>query len=149
MKTHAQAMAILAPKQARKRSVAAPKLFVAATWTLDSVTVPVRLVSEANASQREHWSHKHRRTKAVRGAVQAALMVHRAPPLPLDVTITRIAPRGLDDDNNVRACKAVRDQVAAWLGVDDRDPRVTWRYGQERGKPRTYGVKITWKEKRQ
>ena len=29
------------------------------------------------------------------------------------------------------------------LGIDDRDPRVTWRYGQERGGAREYAVRIT------
>lgn len=33
--------------------------------------------------------------------------------------------------------------VAAWLGVDDADPRVTWQYGQRRGE---YGVRIEIKE---
>lgn len=68
-----------------------------------------------------------------------------APPSPpLTVTITRIAPCELDDDNVVGSAKGVRDSVAKWLGVDDRTKRsgVAWRYEQTRGRPREYGVGI-------
>jgi hypothetical protein len=33
--------------------------------------------------------------------------------------------------------------VADALGIDDRDPRVTWRYDQRRGKRGQYAVEIT------
>lgn len=39
----------------------------------------------------------------------------------------------LDDDNLRSALKAVRDGIAEKLGIDDRDPRVEWRYGQRKG----------------
>lgn len=61
---------------------------------------------------------------------------------PVEVVLTRIAPRELDDDNLARSFKAVRDQVAVHLGVDDRSKLVTWRYAQEKGKPREYAVRI-------
>ncbi len=51
---------------------------------------------------------------------------------PLVCTLTRIG-RKLDDDNLASAFKAVRDQVAAELGVDDGSDAVAWRYAQERG----------------
>ena len=58
------------------------------------------------------------------------------------VTMTRLAPSsGLDFDGLTAALKSVRDGIADALGVDDRDPRVTWSYGQERAK--AYGVRIT------
>lgn len=60
----------------------------------------------------------------------------------LIVTIYRIAPRELDDDNLRGAAKAVRDSVAECLGIDDRDPRCTWNYGQIRGKVKEYAVRI-------
>ena len=48
-----------------------------------------------------------------------------------------LAAKQLDDDNLSSAFKAVRDAVAAWLGVDDspRSP-VRWKYAQERVKHR-------------
>lgn len=54
------------------------------------------------------------------------------PPLPVVVTLTRAAPRSLDDDNLAYAFKAVRDGVADGLGVRDNDPRVSWRYAQQK-----------------
>lgn len=54
---------------------------------------------------------------------------------PWTVTVTRVAPgSGLDGhDNLATACKHVIDEVAAWMGVDDRDERVEWRVEQEHG----------------
>lgn len=63
--------------------------------------------------------------------------------LPATVKLTRVAPsNGLDDDNLRGALKSVRDGIADALGVDDRDPRVTWEYDQRRGKPREYAVEV-------
>lgn len=115
------------------------------------MTIPIKTVSEANA--RGHWRSRHRRSKAQRAAVQAhwfvasihQLFVGAKLPSPWVVTLTRIAPSsGLDDDNLRSALKAVRDQVADELGLpNDRDPRVTWEYAQERGKARHYAVRVT------
>lgn len=129
-----------------------------------TIRVPVRLESEANVHG--HWSGKARRAKDVRQAVTAAFVdagepVHvvqvvakksgavrtcprfaRQPALPLVVFLTRIAPRELDGDNAVRAMKAARDQVAELLGIDDRDPRVTWRVDQRKGGVGEYGLEI-------
>ncbi len=114
---------------------------------LVDLEIPVRTVSESNAH--EHWRARARRSKHARGIVAMALGLHvsssplRLPdPLPLVVTLTRVAPRSLDDDNLRGALKATRDGVADWLGVDDRDPRVRWEYAQRRGAPRTYAVRV-------
>jgi len=108
----------------------------------------LRLVSEANAH--EHWRKRSARAKhqrsvcalAIRAAIRAADLA-----LPLRVTIVRVAPRALDSDNAVGSAKHARDGVAdalAAIGLrDDRDARVTWHVGQERGAPKTYGVRIT------
>lgn len=104
---------------------------------LTVATVPLRTVSEANA--REHWARKAKRVKAQRRAAFALCPTY---PLPAIVTLTRIAPRALDDDNLRGALKAVRDGVADRLGIDDRDPRVDWRYAQARGRPKEYAVRI-------
>lgn len=52
------------------------------------------------------------------------------------VLITRVtAGNMLDHDDNVNnSCKHVKDSVADALGIDDRNPLVTWRFVQERGK---------------
>jgi hypothetical protein len=63
------------------------------------------------------------------------------PSVPCTVLLTRVAPSaGLDDDNLSGALKGVRDEVAKWLGVDDRHrTQVRYRYAQARG---TWGVRI-------
>lgn len=110
-----------------------------------TVAVPIpglRLVSEANAHQ--HWRVRQRRAKdqrnlvalVLRGTVTSYMMAVA----PLVVTITRVAPsRGLDSDNLAGSAKHVRDQIAAELGVDDRDDRVSWHVAQARG---AWGVLI-------
>ena len=62
------------------------------------------------------------------------------------VTITRLGPRLFDPDNNVSACKDVVDAVAAWVGVDDRDPRYEWVWRQEKSKSYGVQIKVEWKE---
>jgi hypothetical protein len=106
-------------------------------------TVPVRATSSLNA--RLHWRARARLVKGERMAV--ALAVLASPSLrlwrltpPLVVTLTRIGPRKLDSDNVQGALKAIRDEVAAQLGLDDGDERIEWRYGQERG---PYAVRVT------
>lgn len=109
------------------------------------VTVPVKTVSETNA--REHWASRHRRRATirqtvglvVRGALQGAGVTG-----PLTVEMTRLGPTGgLDDDNLIGSLKAVRDGVADALGVDDADPRITWRCHQRpSGKRGVWAVEI-------
>ena len=99
------------------------------------ITIPVATVSEAN--RRDHWSLKAKRAKGHRKAAFWALQAEVASKVvPDSVTMTRVAPRPLDDDNLRSALKAVRDGIADYFGINDRDPRVTWRYGQERGEVR-------------
>lgn len=116
--------------------------------------VPVRTVSEANigSSRRE----KMRRKKAQRLMTAAWLLGHGGVPSQrlLDkgvvVELTRIAPRMLDaHDNLPAALKHVTDGIADWLGVDDRDERVTWlQPKQERGAPGQYAVRVVVRERR-
>lgn len=105
------------------------------------VEIPgLKLVSEANA--RGRWYAGANRAAQQRAVVAAFLRPHRPVPVPAVVRIVRIAPCRLDDDNAARAAKAVRDEVARWFGVDDRDPRITWHVGQERRGVKEYGVRI-------
>lgn len=67
--------------------------------------------------------------------------------LPLRITLTRIAPRPLDDDNLALACSAVRDGVSDWLvgqyaKGEDRQPGLEWAYRQQAVAPRFYAVEI-------
>ncbi len=109
-----------------------------------SVYLPLRLVSALNT--REHPFARHRRVKSERRAVGLVVrnaLKGRAMPLPCVVTITRISSRMLDvGDNLESSAKGARDEIATILGVNDRDPRVTWQVRQERGKPREFGCRI-------
>ena len=107
-----------------------------------SLACPIRIESEAN--RREHWAARHRRAKAQRAAIGAALLLAGQPPSPpLVVVLTRIGPKLLDTDNLAGGFKAVRDAIAEWLGVDDGPTsRVEWRYEQRRGKRGEYWVEV-------
>ena len=104
------------------------------------ILLPIKTVSTLNV--REHWAKRAARAKAQRRTAYTLSRARAAAVgLPAVVTMTRIAPsNGLDDDNLQGGLKSVRDGVADALQVDDRDPRVTWRYGQQRGKG--YGVLV-------
>lgn len=124
------------PAKRRRKTAALPAL-LPLTWRADawSLALPLVVVSEAN--QREHWRKKARRTaaqrKQVRQTWQAAYGARR-PAVPCVVRLTRIGGRLLDEDDNLNgAFKGVRDEIADILGVNDRDPRVRWRYAQEPG----------------
>jgi len=102
-----------------------------------TLEAPVLIQSAANL--REHHHTRGKRVAREREAVTLALWAHggrTGGPVLLSahgrllVSFTRLATRLLDDDNLIGGVKASRDAVAAWLGVDDRDPRVTWGYDQ-------------------
>lgn len=100
----------------------------------------LELVSVAN--KREHWSKRAERASAHRliararltqvlaaHGLNARIMFDRGG---VCIQLVRCAPRELDDDNLRSAFKAFRDGIADALGVDDRDPRITWQYAQEK-----------------
>ena len=103
------------------------------------IRVDIRTVPGMNV--REHWRARARRVKAERAAVAWMLAGKPKPSVPCIVTLTRVAPsNGLDDDNLAGALKGVRDQVAEWLGVDDkRSDLVRYVSAQRRG---PWGVEI-------
>lgn len=108
---------------------------------MTTILLPIKTVSTLNA--REHWSKRARRAKDQRRATFLTVAREaRATPLPVVVTLERLAPsNGLDGDNLQGAMKSVRDGIADCYGVDDRDERIEWRYSQR--KAREYGVSIT------
>lgn len=102
------------------------------------IVVPLKTQSP---NARELWQMRTSRVKKERQAVAWMLKGHAKPPIPCSVLLTRVAPSaGLDDDNLSGALKGVRDQVAEWLGIDDRHHlQVRYRYAQIRG---PWGVRI-------
>lgn len=105
------------------------------------IAIPMKLPSAANL--REHWAVKAKRVKAQRKTVALAMLaegdeLRRLRSLlsmgaTLRIVLTRSAPRKLDDDNLASAFKAVRDEVAKQLGVDDGSDAIEWRCIQAPG----------------
>ncbi len=62
------------------------------------------------------------------------------------ITVTRIAPRKLDEHDNLRtALKSVVDGITEGLGfARDDDPRIVWEYRQSRGRPHEKAVGVTF-----
>lgn len=105
--------------------------------------VPIKTGTGLNA--REHFRARALRVRAERWAVAYLLTQQHKPDMPCSVRITRIAPsNGLDDDNLAGSLKAIRDEIAHWLGIDDkRRDIVRYVYAQQRG---PWGVGIEFGE---
>ena len=112
------------------------------------------VVSELNKKGHEHWRDSKDRHDAQKLATGAALRsmpidnrvaahdeLHKAGVVLVRMTILSIHP--LDDDNQMSAVKYFRDEIARWLEVDDKDPRVKWVSKWERYRGRgSRGVRI-------
>lgn len=108
--------------------------------TTGAITIETKLVSSANA--REHWKAAHRRKSQQRQLVALHLVARTPPSLPCEVLLTRVGKQPLDDDNLAHAFKSVRDEVAKWIGADDKPGSgITWRYAQTRG---DYAIEVQW-----
>lgn len=115
------------------------------------VSLPIRTVNTSNV--REHWATRAKRAKSHRSsacmavrvlAVARGMWAHLAGGGRLQVRLTRVGPRELDDDGNVTSLKAVKDGVADALGLkSDKDPRIDWIYNQYKGGVRFYAVGVT------
>ena len=111
------------------------------------IRVPIRLISEANTL--DHWTKKHRRKQKVKAMLDAYWPKDFDVVLPCTIELVRVAPRKLDSGDNLQmSLKFVRDFVADKLipnlqaGRADDDERMTWRYSQEKGNPKEYGLII-------
>lgn len=94
--------------------------------------LPIKIVSEANG--REHWRKVAARKRDQRLMARLVMQQYARPmsPASVRITLTRVAPRTLDDDNLASGFKAVRDGISDWLGIDDGSPLLTWRYEQRK-----------------
>lgn len=105
---------------------------------------PCKTTNPSNGSRGHWYAHasevRSQRRKAWAYAKSSGTLRMATHKVPQVVRLTRAAPsNGLDDDNLRSALKAIRDGIADALGVDDRDPRVTWEYDQRRG---PYSVEV-------
>jgi hypothetical protein len=102
-------------------------------------------------NRREHWRPRQARTRLQRSTVYYGLRAaFGLCPffLPVEVTLVRLGPRLLDDDNVVTALKAVRDgcadyTIGAYGQGQDGSSAMRWVYGQRRFD--VPGVEITFR----
>ena len=107
-------------------------------------TVELPLKTGSGENEREHWATRARRVKRERGTADVLTRLKLRPwGDRCTVTLTRISAGELDDDNIRGSLKGVRDGVADALGLkSDRDPRVHWKYAQEKCKRGKFGVRV-------
>lgn len=113
-------------------------------------TIPIITVSEANSS--EFWKVKSDRHKQQQFFIKLSYKKYvKKIILPCSITLTRLSPRLLDEDNLVSAFKYIRDEISECIfpektgmymtkkgkwkklkGRADSDPRIKWNYRQEK-----------------
>lgn len=111
--------------------------------SIDFMVQGLRTVSEAN--DRSHWAVKNKRKQEQQQLVAVAMqnaLQGKTIELPCTVKLTRIGPKGMDDDNLIRSCKGVRDILAQKLGADDGSDQIKFEYYQQPVAVRTYGLKV-------
>jgi hypothetical protein len=105
--------------------------------------LPIRTVSELNS--RDGWIGRlNRKLRQQREVKVEWLNAYRGRKvtLPCVVTLTRIGPNLLDDDNLAGSFKHIRDEVARLIGIDDGSPQIKFEYKQEAIGKRKYRVII-------
>lgn len=113
--------------------------------------IPIKTCDETNAYENPHI--KTRRHKQQQFFIrQQFIREARELPLPCSITFVRLAPKQMDEEDNLRmAFKWIKDEMGALLFPDkvayyitkkgatrcnkghaDSDPRVKWRYDQKK-----------------
>ncbi len=110
--------------------------------------IAIRTVSTLNS--REHWRSKSNRVKRERTAAAKHLLAGRSSGaipetfgMGLTVRFTRYSAGLLDRDDNLNAAfKGIRDEIAAFYDVDDRETAWQWQYDQERVRRGCFGIRV-------
>lgn len=105
----------------------------------------IKTISEAN--NRDHWATKMIRKNSQQNAFRALWRNSKAKVnLPAVIIFTRYSCKVLDDDNLRSAFKAIRDQLAKEIGVDDGSQLITFAYCQEKINKRQHYFEIEIRE---
>jgi hypothetical protein len=109
--------------------------------------IPIRIISSANLV--EHWSKKYKREHDQRQTIGLYLRpILDQIALPIKITLIRIAPRQLDDDNLAYSLKSHRDEICNLIrpglapGRADGDRQIMVKYMQKKGNPKEYALRI-------
>lgn len=109
-----------------------------------SARAPIATASESNA-RASVFLDRHRRSSEMRRVLPLILRTSMRPRVasPARFTIVREGVSELDDDNLRGALKSARDAVAVdYMGLDDADPRLLFRYEQKVCARGEEGVKV-------
>lgn len=123
--------------------------------------VPIKTCDETNAYENRHL--KTRRHKQQQFFIRHLFHRETRPiPMPCSITFVRLGPKEMDEEDNLRmAFKWIKDQVGACIfpeksviyitkagkvkenkGHADSDPRVKWKYGQEKSSGLSIRIEI-------
>lgn len=109
-----------------------------------TIEAPIKVISEANTHT--GWKARHYRgvgQKTEMNYYWKQTLKGRRVSLPCVVRLTRIGPKALDTDNLAGAFKAVRDQIAKEIGIDDGAVKqIRFEYEQEAIGSRKYGIRV-------
>ena len=110
------------------------------------IEIPIKIITP---NKMEHWRTKYNRHKKNKKSITQILTSYISKiNLPVDIYLTRIAPRKLDYDNLVFSLKSHRDIISDLLipglrpGYADGDERLRFHYAQEKRRPKEYLLKI-------
>ncbi len=124
--TRAQIAALADGKPIKRPKQRKPTAFVQPSYANGVWTIPVRVVSESN--QRCHWTKKRKRRSEQGNAVFLSMFLSPMARQMRDaakqgkticITFTKLGGKRLDVSNLPTAFKAVEDEVARLLGIDD------------------------------
>lgn len=142
--------------QVKKSFVTGPHFFIPLDCFFYSdhttVTLPFRLQSRGNF--RGHTKSLSKSARKQRGDTKLFLQSFwkrkKKPSLPIHLHCIRVAPRRLDQHENLpMAFKSVVDGFADWLEIDDRHPGFRVTYDQKKDSlPHTYGCILRIREVR-
>ena len=107
----------------------------------------IPISSEMNV--REHWSVGATRHKFQKKFIKTKLLASGIKiPLPVEIHLTRIAPRAYDQDNWVTACKYIVDAICEYIrpglapGRADDTDQIQISYAQRKAGPKEKFVEI-------
>lgn len=108
--------------------------------------IPIPVKTGNGLNNRGNWRVAAARAKRERETACMLTPKTLAERLPVVVTMTRKSAGVLDDDNLQGSLKHIRDGIADAFGVPDNDPRITWRYAQQKCKRGDFGVGVEIEE---
>ena len=111
-------------------------------------TIPLRIASPQASIKKDHWAKRAAIKNNLKRAVKFSLTTCCTKP-PCRIRLTRIAPRALDEHDNLRtALKPCVDAVADYLipglswGQADSSKDLTWEFAQESKGKGVYALRI-------